>query len=89
MSSSYFGGVDLRAFDFVGFFESRERDLRRLSSNLGIPLRSDICVNRTTTQEAADRQALMEDTTTLATLRPLLADDVAFYEAVRAHWDGR
>jgi hypothetical protein len=87
MSASYFSGVDLGAFDFVGFYESRERDLGRLSCDLGIRFSSDLRVNGTSDAEAAERQALLEDTSTLCTLKSLLADDVAFYESARTRWD--
>lgn len=87
MSMSYFGGIDMVCFDFIGFYETRERDVARLSTLLGAPFSSDLYVNRTNDAEGDDRQALMEDAATLATLRSLLADDVAFYEAARQRWD--
>src|SRR5262245_8416038 len=87
MSMSYFGGVDMGCFDLVGFYETWERDMARLSTLLGGSLSSDLYVNRTNYAEAGNRQALMEDAATLATLRSLLADDVAFYEAARQRWD--
>lgn len=77
----------MECFDFVGFYEKRERDVARLSTLLGVPLSSDLYVNRTNDAEGDGRQALMEDAATLATLRSLLADDVAFYEAARQRWD--
>ena len=87
MSMSYFGEVDMGRFDFVGFYATWERDVARLSTLLGAPLSSDPYLNRTNDAEADNRQALMEDAATLATLRSLLADDVAFYEAARQRWD--
>jgi len=87
MSVSYFGGIDLGSFDFVGFYETRELDLARLSTRLGMPLASDLFVNRTSDADADERQASMEDATTLATLRSLLADDIAFYERARQRWE--
>src|SRR5262249_31928136 len=35
MSVTYFGGTDIKSFDFVGFYETRVRDLDRLSKQLG------------------------------------------------------
>jgi hypothetical protein len=87
MSLTYFGGVDIGAFDFVGFYETRERDLERLSTQIGANFSGGLHVNPTTSAEADERRALVEDARTLATLRSLLADDIAFYESARQRWD--
>jgi hypothetical protein len=84
MSMSYFGGLDLRLFDFVGFHDSRALDLARLSKRLGIPLSPDVYDNQTGHTE--ERQMLLEDRATLDVLRSVLADDVAFYARARDHW---
>jgi hypothetical protein len=85
MSMSYFGGVDIRTFDFVGFYETRIRDLARLSSQIGVSFPPHVHSNPTAPHQ--DRQLLLSDKIALSTLRSVLADDVAFYESARAHWD--
>jgi hypothetical protein len=85
MSMTYFGGMDIRSLDFVGFHETRARDLGRLSAQLGVPLVHTIHENATAPDAA--RRALAEDDRTLSILRSLLADDLAFYEKARARWD--
>jgi hypothetical protein len=88
MSVSYFGGTEPRSLDFVGFHETRARDLARLSALLGVPFTSasDLHLNPTT-NAIDERRALMDNAEVLATLRTLLADDMAFYESARNHWD--
>ena len=85
MSVTYFGGMDIGSFDFVGFYETRVRDLDRLSKQLGLSLSSDIYVNQTAPMP--ERQLLMQDSATVSTLRSLLRDDVAFFEKARERWD--
>jgi hypothetical protein len=85
MSVTYFGGMEVGSFDFVGFYETRGRDLGRLSKQLGLSLQSDIYVNRT--EPIHDRPALLQDTATVSTLRSLLSDDVAFFEKAKERWD--
>jgi hypothetical protein len=85
MSVTYFGGIEIGSFDLVGFYETRVRDLGRLSKQLGLSLQSDIYVNRTAPMN--DRQLFREDAATVSTLRSLLSDDVAFYEKARERWD--
>ena len=80
-----FGGMDVGSFDLVGFYETRVRDLGRLSKQLGLSLPSDVYVNRTAPID--DRQLFLQDVATLSTLRSLLSDDVAFYEKARERWD--
>jgi hypothetical protein len=87
MSLTFFGGVDMASFDFVGFHETRERDLARLSKLVGIPFEADLHLNPTSAAELGERAAMMQDANTLGMLRTILADDVAFYEAVRQRWD--
>jgi hypothetical protein len=85
MSVSYFGGFDVNSLDFVGFHETRARDLARLSKMLNIDLPAETYENRTPHDD--ERTALADDGRTLAALRSLLADDVCFYERARERWD--
>jgi hypothetical protein len=85
MSVSYFGGMDIGSFDFVGFYETRVRDLGRLSKQLGFSLQPDIYVNRT--EPTDDRELFLQDTASVSTLRSLLRDDLAFFEKARERWD--
>jgi hypothetical protein len=81
MSETYFGGVDMVRFDFIGFYENRAADIVRLSAAIGVPLTAEVHQNRT--GHSAERQALEEDTAVRGKLTNLLRDDVAFYEAQR------
>lgn len=72
MSGVYFGGFDMKRFDFVGFHHRRDDDLRRLGGLIGLPLQADIHHNRTEAK-------LRVDDATMTRLRGLLSDDVAFY----------
>ena len=79
MSDGYFGGIDMSAFDFIGFNETRRRDLRRFSEQFGIPVDTDLHVNRTERSDGEQR-AFLSDLRALASLRFLLRKDIAFYE---------
>jgi hypothetical protein len=81
MSRTYFGGFDMQRFDFIGFHESRDRDIEVLGGLLGLPLRAELHENRT--YAAPERQALQADRTAMGSLRDLLAEDVRFYDRMR------
>jgi hypothetical protein len=83
MSETYFGGFDMRRFDFIGFHETRQRDLPRLGRLLGLPLSHRLHENRTAPSE--ERQELDSSPRILAALRTLLAADIAFYERLAVH----
>ena len=82
-SDAYFGGVDLTSLDFVGFYEQRATDMIKLSAILGIPLRPDVHLNRTSTAFDDERNELKSDSRAMARLREMLFEDVAFYERAR------
>lgn len=81
MSDGYFGGVDMARFDFIGFHETRQADIGRLSAMLGIGLSTELHVNRT--PPSAERAALTDQPGVTRRLTDLLARDVAFYWRVR------
>ena len=81
MSETYFGDFDMDRFDFIGFYESRDADVARLAADLDLPLTAAVYVNKTA--ESAERVAVRTDPETLARLRELLADDIAFYQRLR------
>jgi hypothetical protein len=85
-SSCYFGGVDLGRLDFVGFFERRTEDLRKLSSRLGFDLDPQLALNRTSEEFRVEREELKADTRAMASLRSRLADEVAFYQRALERW---
>ncbi len=85
-SASYFGGVDLRSFDLVGFYETRSVSIARLSNLLGAKLDCSIRLN--TTEFGGDsRREILATPSIMTTLRANLSDDIAFYEEARTHWD--
>ncbi|PVM89172.1 sulfotransferase family protein [Caulobacter endophyticus] len=79
---AYFGGFDMRDFDFIGFHDRRVEDLTTLSGMAGFPIPHEIHLNATPT--SAERAAVLGDPGLLADLRKALAEDVDFYEQVRA-----
>jgi hypothetical protein len=85
-SELYFGGFDMRRFDFIGFHETRAADMPRLGALLGLPLRSDIQVNKTPVCEI--RAAEEADPAIRAQLTDILAPDIKFYEYWRARAPG-
>ena len=82
MSETYFGGVDMAAFDFIGFHDRRQEDIARLARELG--LTGDFTAWRNRTEENAEREEIRSNPAAMGRLRDLLRDDVAFYERVRA-----
>jgi len=77
MSQTYFGNIDLQRFGFIGFHETREADLPRLSSLIGLPLDSSLYLNKTA--ESTDRPIVSQDRSVTDALESLLSDDIAFY----------
>jgi hypothetical protein len=82
MSHTYFGGFDMNQFDFIGFHESRDRDIVRLGEKLGILLRPDVHENISPAPDL--RQALEANHRAMNQLREILRDDVEFYEKLRS-----
>ena len=67
LSKTYFGGFDMRRFDFIGVFERRDKDFLRLSHMLDVPLDPAIHENRSQRWNSSNE------------LLDILADDIAFY----------
>lgn len=83
---TFFSGVDLGTFAFVGFFETYREDVARLSARLGthLPMRS---ANANKAGRYGDRRAeLLADAALMASLRDLMRADLAFYDAARARF---
>lgn len=84
-TSTYFGGWDMGRLDFIGRYETREEDLARLETVLGIPLDSTLHVNATEPERInPEREALMADSGLMGRLTDLLAQDISFYEKYTA-----
>ena len=81
MSDTYFGGFDMRRFDFIGFHETRGADLGRLGTDLGLVLAADTYENRTA--DTAERQEVRADPALRCRVADRLAADVAFYDRLR------
>jgi hypothetical protein len=80
MSSSYFGGYDMRRFDVIGVFERQEAFRTAVSSILGLEIPAAGRVNVTPPSE--ERGNVLCDTKLMAKLRHLLADDIRFFGAL-------
>ena len=79
MSERYFGAFDMGRFDYIGLYEDRTADLRRLGRVLGVPLDPGLHENRTAD---GDQRAAMLDPPTRSRLRNLLRADIEFYDEV-------
>ena len=86
LSETYFGNVDLRKFDFVGFYERRATDLSALSSELGIAFDGELHVNRTASEYDAERREILDSKPAVQKLKSILADDVVFYQKALEFW---
>lgn len=83
LSETYFGGVDLERFDFIGVYERRRHDLLRLSRMLGLAFDPDLHLNQAD-PATAEAQDLLADTALMAAVRDRLSQDVALYERLLA-----
>jgi hypothetical protein len=81
MSQTYFGGFDMGRFDFIGFHDSRDHDLRVLGSELGLPI--DPTIHENPTAASAERGQIENDRTTMLALHNLLRRDITFYETLK------
>lgn len=81
-SETYFGGYDMARFDFIGFHETRGRDMAHLNAIAGLNLDASRHDNATLGGNA-ERAAIIEDAAKMALLRDILADDVRFYDRMR------
>jgi hypothetical protein len=82
-TDSFFGGANMAAFDFIGFYEDYETDLARLSKMLGLPLRYE----RTNANEddvyEERRRAILDDSQLMSRLRDTMRADIEFVERLR------
>jgi SAM-dependent methyltransferase len=81
LSETYFGGFDMKRFDFIGFHETRDVDIHRLGQALNLPLSASHYINKTV--ESSERDEVMANTSIRQRLNNLLYDDLAFYERLR------
>lgn len=80
-SKTYFGGFDMKRFDFIGCHEKREESFASLSSLLGVSLNSRLKLNQTNPEgKMPERLEFENDTAGVNKLKVLLADDIRFYE---------
>jgi len=82
-SEVYFGGYDMRRFDFIGFYETLGEDLAKLSARLGIRLSKDVHENKTALG-GDERREWVCSPAVVNQLRRSLAQDIRFYESFRA-----
>jgi hypothetical protein len=82
MSETYFGGFDMERFDFIGFHETRDRDMRALASILHLDLDGSIRDNKT--RATLGRLWTTMDCNTISRVRRHLADDIDFYNRAMA-----
>ena len=78
MSRTYFEGVDMGVFSFIGRHESREATNRKLQDLLGLQPFDHLHENKTA--ESDERQQLLDNRATISALSDLLRDDIAFYQ---------
>ncbi len=83
MSDAYFGGFDMKAFDFIGFHEARREDYLKLGALTSLPLSGEVHTNRTENGHE-ERAAIMSSQKTMRELEDLLADDLTFYNRLFA-----
>lgn len=82
-SDTFFGDYDMARFDFIGFHETRQDDMARVNDMAGLRLNAAQHDNPTN-NDREERQAVREDQALMGRLRDILADDVCFYEDLRA-----
>jgi hypothetical protein len=86
-SKTYFGGIDMGSFDFIGFTENYSKDLNALSRLLYIPL----VEVKDNINEYPDYEftvsAIKSDLVLMSKLRDRLIDDIRFYEGLRSRLD--
>ena len=81
---AYFGGFDMRRFDFVGFHDLRVQHLRVLSQLIGFQISPDISLN--VTPYSAERCEIEGNQSKMAKIREILRLDLEFYYDMRSQW---
>ena len=84
LSQLYFSDFDMGRFDFIGFYETRQQDMARLSQQIGLDLRASRHSNRSR-HSRRERNLIDQDSDLRVRLRDVLSDDVRFYEQQRAY----
>jgi hypothetical protein len=87
MSEAYFGDYDMSSFDFIGFHETRHRDIQILGGMIDLPLSGNLHVNRTQVGNQR-RIEIKNDLATMRRLNALLSNDIKFYEKQRERFGG-
>ena len=77
MSETYFGGVDIDRFDFIGFYEYYEADYRLFFEKIGVSAIDPERIN--VTEASSDREQTASDRRLCEALRASLDKDVRFY----------
>jgi hypothetical protein len=85
MSETYFGGFDMRRFNFIGFYENRDSDMSRLAADTDLPLVANVHENLT--PKSVERCELEANNSVQRRLADLLSDDLKFYEQMRNRTD--
>lgn len=78
-SETYFGGIDMTRFHFVGDYSKYDRELMRLGALLGVNFSVDVRVNVTRAFPGGDC-IYTPDAKTRTALEKILAQDIRFYE---------
>ena len=81
MSGSYFGGFDMKRFNFIGFHETRSVDIGVLNGLTGLRLRAEVHENKTV-NGAEQREEIMHDRKIMNALETLLVEDMRFYRTI-------
>lgn len=82
MSETYFGGFDMKRFDFIGFHETREIDIRRLSELVGAEISPRVHLNPTRYNE--QDEYLIHNQNTRNRIADIVKTDIDLYEYVRS-----
>lgn len=80
LSRTYFGGVDMNMFDFIGSKEKYAESLKALSDVLEKPLVEAVANVTSHPQYREEVERIKSDSALLAKLRAYLSDDIRFYE---------
>jgi hypothetical protein len=82
-TATFFGGIDLDRFDFVGFHDRADRDFAQLQRLLT----TDMSIQKHNTNSYSGynqrRAEVLGDTVLMGRLRDIMRDDIAFYDRQR------
>jgi hypothetical protein len=80
-SRTYFGGVDMHVFDYVGTLEQYSEGVRTVSELIGKPLVENTHNRNGYSRYHEEVQNLLADRVLMSKLRDALREDLRFYEA--------